>query len=86
MTAVVLEFRLKKIAAASFKTNCLAIIDEVHARRVTVLITKHGRPVAKLVPANTEPSEIFNFLDGKGRVTGDIVVPAVSQEEWNDLK
>lgn len=77
---------MKKIAAVSFKRNCLPIIDEVHAKRVTVLITKYGKPVAKLVPADAEPSEIYNFLAGKGRILGDIVAPAVSPQEWDDLK
>jgi prevent-host-death family protein len=86
MTMVVPEFRLKKIAAASFKANCLAIIDEVHVKRVTVLITKHGKPVAKLVPASPQPDEIYNFLGGKGEVKGDVVRPASSRKEWDDLK
>jgi antitoxin (DNA-binding transcriptional repressor) of toxin-antitoxin stability system len=36
-------------AERSFKTNCLALMDEVQAKRETVAITKHGKPVAKLV-------------------------------------
>lgn len=77
---------MKKMAAGSFKTNCLAVMDEVQAKHETVLITKHGKPVAMLVPVNTEKDEIYNFLKGKGAVTGDVVSPAVSLEEWCDLK
>ena len=86
MTIVVSETRMKKVAAGSFKTNCLAIMDEVHAKHETVVITKHGKPVAKLVPVNTEADEIYNFLVGKGTVVGDVVTPAISPEEWGDLK
>ena len=76
---------MKKMAAGSFKTNCLAVMDEVQAKHETVVITKHGKPVAMLVPVITETDEIFNFLAGKGTVTGDVVSPAISPEEWGDL-
>jgi antitoxin (DNA-binding transcriptional repressor) of toxin-antitoxin stability system len=77
---------MKKMAAGSFKTNCLAVMDEVQARHETVVITKHGKPVAKLVPVNTDADEIYDFLAGKGVVNGDIVSPAVSPDEWGELR
>lgn len=78
-------FFMKKMAAGSFKANCLAIMDEVQARHETIVITKRGKPVAKLVPLNTETDEIYNFLAGKGAIVGDIVSPAISPEEWGEL-
>ncbi|HTR64918.1 MAG TPA: type II toxin-antitoxin system prevent-host-death family antitoxin [Terriglobales bacterium] len=42
---------MKKMAAGSFKARCLAVMDEVQVRRETVLITKHGKPVTKLMPS-----------------------------------
>ena len=86
MTIVVVEIPVKKMAAGSFKTNCLAVMDEVQAKHETVIITKHGKPVAKLVPVNTETDEIYNFLAGKGRIVGDVVAPAISSKEWGELK
>jgi prevent-host-death family protein len=77
---------MKKMAAGSFKANCLAIMDEVQAKHETVVITKRGKPVAKLVPLNTETDEIYDFLTGKGAIVGDIVSPAISTEEWGELK
>ncbi len=77
---------MKKMAAGSFKTNCLSVMDEVQARHETVVITKHGKPVAKLVPVNTDTDEIYDFLAGKGVVNGDIVSPAVSPDEWGELR
>ena len=77
---------MKKIAAGSFKTNCLAIMDQVQAKHETVVITKHGKPVAKLVPVNTETDEIYDFLLGKGTIAADIVSPAISREEWGELR
>jgi antitoxin (DNA-binding transcriptional repressor) of toxin-antitoxin stability system len=50
-----------------------------------VVITKRGKPVAKLVPVNDEKDDIFGFLEGKGFVTGDVVSPALTLEEWGNL-
>ena len=77
---------MKKMPAGSFKTNCLAVMDQVQSTRETVVITKHGKPVAKLVPINTEKDEIYNVLAGKGVVTGDVISPALSPEDWGELK
>ena len=73
---------MKKMAAGVFKANCLAVMDEVRAKHETVVITKHGKPVAKLVPVNSETDGIYNFLQGKGAVVGDVVSPAISLDEW----
>jgi len=73
---------MKKMAAGSFKIHCLAVMDEVQAKRETVVITKHGKPVAKLVPADKNTDDIYNFLVGKGAIAGDIVFPAISDKEW----
>ena len=75
---------MKTIAAGTFKARCLAIMDEVQARRETVVITKHGKPVAKLVPADGESDGIYNFLRGKGEITGDIIAPAIT--DWGRLR
>ena len=77
---------MKKMAAGAFKTNCLAVMDEVQAKHETVVITKHGKPVAKLVPVSTDIDEIYNFLGGKGAVIGDVVSPAISPDDWGELK
>jgi prevent-host-death family protein len=75
---------MKKMAAGSFKVHCLAVMDDVQARRESVVITKHGKPVAKLVPVNEDADEIYNFLGGKGTAIGDIISPAI--ENWGKRK
>jgi antitoxin (DNA-binding transcriptional repressor) of toxin-antitoxin stability system len=77
---------MKRMAAGSFKVHCLAVMDEVQAKRESVVITKHGKPVAKLVPADKDVDDIYNCLAGKGAITGDVVSPAISEEEWGELK
>jgi prevent-host-death family protein len=81
-----MELGMKRIAAGVFKAKCLAVMDEVAARNESVVITKRGKPVAKLVPVGPEASdEIFGFMKGKGIVKGDIVGPALTLEEWGSL-
>ena len=77
---------MKTMPAGIFKTKCLAIMDEVKAKRETVVITKHGLPVAKLVPVDTATDDIFGFFSGKGSITGNVVAPALSPEEWGSLR
>jgi len=42
--------------------------------------------VAKLVPADKNTDDIYNFLVGKGAIAGDIVSPAISDKDWGELK
>lgn len=76
---------MKSMPAGKFKTKCLAVMDEVQSKREAVLVTKHGKPVAKLVPVEMEQDDIFGFLRGKVTIVGDVVSPALSPEEWGDL-
>ena len=76
---------MKTIAAAQFKAHCLKVMDEVHAKRKPVLITKRGKPLAKLVPAEEKPDDIFGSLAGKIEILGDIVSPITPLEDWENL-
>ncbi len=76
---------MKKMGAGAFKANCLAVMDEVQAKRVTVVITKHGKPVAKLVPVDAQTDDLFDSFRGKVTIVGDIVSPALTLEEWGNL-
>jgi len=76
---------MKKMAAGVFKAKCLAVMDEVQAKRETVIITKRGKPVAKLVPIGAVTDDIYGFMAGKGKITGDVVKPALTLKEWGNL-
>lgn len=62
---------MKRIAATKFKEQCLAILDEVDEEGI--VITKRGRPVAKLIPIRATSAELIGSLRGKVRVTGDVL-------------
>jgi prevent-host-death family protein len=78
---------MKTMAAGKFKVHCLRVMDEVQAKRQAVLITKRGKPVAKVVPVDLKgkKDDIFGFYAGKGKIVGDVVSPAFSPEDWGDL-
>lgn len=76
---------MKKIAAGAFKANCLSIMDEVQAKKETVVITKRGKPVAKLVPVEGHSDDLFDSLRGKVTIVGDVISPALTLEEWGNL-
>jgi prevent-host-death family protein len=62
---------VKTIEATEFKQKCLAILDRVEPEGL--LITKHGKPVAKLLPAASESAELLGSLVGKIRIHGDLL-------------
>jgi len=66
---------MKKIAAGEFKAKCLALLDEVSQQRKEILITKRGKPVAKVVPIDKNPPSFIGSMLGTMEITGDIVSP-----------
>jgi prevent-host-death family protein len=77
---------MKTMGAGEFKTKCLKVMDRVNATREPVLITKKGRPVAKLVPVDPKPKDIFGCLVGTMEIVGDIESPIVPPEAWDVLR
>ncbi|MDQ5944747.1 MAG: hypothetical protein QG619_164 [Pseudomonadota bacterium] len=67
------------IGAGDFKARCLKLLDEVAATREPLVITKHGKAVAKLVPVPAE-AELFGAMAGSVHQEGDIVSPL--DNEW----
>jgi prevent-host-death family protein len=76
----------RTIGAGEFKAKCLKLIDEVNQTGDTLVITKHGKPVAELRPATkAKPRSIIGFMEGKIRITGDIISP-LDDVEWEAMK
>jgi prevent-host-death family protein len=66
---------MKTIAAGEFKARCLALMEDVRSTREPLIITKRGKPVAKLVPADDDKDDFIGRLEGVFRVVGDIESP-----------
>ena len=65
-----------EISAAEFKAKCLKLMDEVAKTRKSIVITKRGKPVAKLVAAEPEPRQpLFGCMAGTVTFEGDILAP-----------
>ena len=69
---------MKHIAAAKFKEQCLALLDQVDEEGI--VITKRGKPVAKLIPIRAESASLIGSLKAKVRIKGDLLSTGVS---WN---
>jgi prevent-host-death family protein len=71
------------IPAAVFKAECLKLMDEVARTGRSVVITKHGKPVAQLAPVATEPSSFFGYMRNTVQIKGDVV--AATGERWDAI-
>lgn len=63
----------RHVGAGEFKTHCLQLLDDVKRSRVPIIITKHGKPVAKLVPLEDEPFTLYGCMKDSVQIHGEIV-------------
>jgi len=66
---------MKSVPTAQFKEQCLALLDQVGPDGI--IITKHGKPVAKLVPIHTDTAKLIGSFKGKIKIKGDILSTGV---------
>jgi prevent-host-death family protein len=71
------------IGAGDFKAKCLKLLDEVAETRQTLIITKHGKPVARLMPMPPKKS-LFGLMRSDNYWEGDIISPL--DDEWEANK
>lgn len=70
------------INAAEFKAKCLKLIDEVAATHQPLVITKRGKPVARVVPIESDDERsLFGYMKGTIEIRGDIMEP--SGDAWS---
>ncbi len=62
---------MKQIGAAQFKQECLSVLDRLSPEGI--IITKHGRPVAKLIPVGADSASMIGSLKGKLKIHGDVL-------------
>jgi prevent-host-death family protein len=69
------------LSAAHFKAHCLRLMDDVQKFHTEIVITKRGKPVARLVPVVPRGAKVlFGAMKGSVKVKGDIVAPI--GESW----
>lgn len=74
----------QRIGAGEFKARCLKLIDEVQRTRKPIVITKRGKPMARLVAYEAKGPQLYGPLKGMATIKGDIISPI--EVEWDALR
>lgn len=75
------------VPATEFKAKCLELMDRVAEGRETYVITKRGKPVAKLVPADPpRKKSVFGCMADETIYVGDIEKPLWTEQQWSEFE
>jgi prevent-host-death family protein len=79
---------MQEIAISVFKAKCLAILERVEKTKEPIRITRHGKPVAEVIPAaqTVDRAAWIGSLKGKIQILGDIVSPVIDLDEIEALR
>jgi antitoxin (DNA-binding transcriptional repressor) of toxin-antitoxin stability system len=77
---------MKQMRASVFKARCLKVINDIQATGESVIVTKRGKTVVKVVPTKPENNDIFGFMAGKAKIIGDIEPPVIPLKDWKIFK
>lgn len=69
---------MKTIGAAKFKEQCLSLLEKVD--QDGIIITKHGKPLAKLVSIEIQSASLIGKMKGKIKIKDDIMSTGL---KWN---
>jgi len=80
-----MDIAVTYIPAGEFKAKCLQLMDKVARSRESIVITKRGKPVAKLTPPDEPPphAPLFGYMAGTAEIRGDII--EMPHLEWAAL-
>ena len=75
---------MNEIAISKFKATCLAVLERVRKTGKPILVTRFGRPVARIEPPTDQPTKQIRFGTGAASMTiiGDIVQPISEISDW----
>jgi prevent-host-death family protein len=80
---------MRSMPAGEFKAKCLALMDEIEATGEPIIVTKRGRPVVRVAPAepasDADKRPLFGAMRGKAVIIGDIVSSIYTDEEWEEI-
>jgi len=79
---------MDEIAVSKFKATCLAALNRVRRTGRPLRVTRFGKPLADVVPTQAPPPEDgwLGAMEGRGRITGDLVPPVAGADEWDPLR
>lgn len=73
-----------QITSAEFRSKCFKILENIQNNHIEVVITKRGKPVAKLTHIDTDNSKdpLLGALVGVGRTVEDLAEPVADSDDW----
>jgi prevent-host-death family protein len=76
----------ERIAISEFKATCLAVLERVRRTGTSIVVTRHGEPIAEVVPPSiaTAPASWLGAMRDTATVVGDLVAP-VNTRDWEVL-
>jgi prevent-host-death family protein len=79
---------MKEIAISAFKASYTALINRVAKTKQPIRITRHGKPVADVVPAavSVDPKVLMGSMRDSIEILGDIVSPVINRDEIEALR
>ena len=79
---------IQEVAISEFKAKCLALLDEVDKTKVSLRVTRRGRPIAEVIPAspNMEERNWLGSMSDSMEIAGDVVSPVIEIQEIEALK
>jgi prevent-host-death family protein len=79
---------MERMAISKFKAKCLSVLQRVKRTGKPVLVTRFGKPIAEVVPPSgrAHAQAWIGSFQSRGRIVGDIVSPAVDEQDWEVLR
>jgi prevent-host-death family protein len=79
---------MEEVSISEFKAKCLALLEQVNKTKKPLRITRHGKPVAEVVPPSTVVDRLawIGSMKGQMEILGDIISPASDEDEWEVLR
>jgi prevent-host-death family protein len=79
---------MQEIAISEFKAKCLSILEQVEKTKQPIRITRHGKPVADVVPSIpiVDRAALFGSMRNSIKILGDIVSPVIDLDEIEALR
>ena len=88
MSKVRKHTEMEEVSISHFKATCLAILARVNRTKKPILVLRKGEPIAQVgpPPPSSMPQSWLGSLSSSGAITGDIIDPISSSEEWEALR
>ncbi len=79
---------MEEVSISEFKAKCLALLEQVNKTKKPLRITRHGKPVAEVIPPApvVDRAAWIGSMKDSMEILGDIISPANDEDEWEALR